>query len=361
MNNNNFCVILSGGRGRRLWPCSRHDFPKQFMDFFGTGRSQLQQTYDRFLKIIPKDNIFVSTNDVYASIVREQLPDMPEDNILNEPIYRNTAPSAAWACYRISHICPDANVIVTPSDQAVINEEGFFRNIQDGLNFVTANDGLLTLGVRPTRPEPGYGYIQMGEHTEYEGIYKVKSFTEKPEREFAQLFMASNEFYWNTGIFMSRVTFLRESLKKVLPVVFRTIDKDDINISISEEQEYVKENFPRFPNMSVDFGILEKSKDVYLMNCDFGWADLGTWHGIYEAMEKGEGDNVVLDSDVILENSSNNIIRVPKDKLAVINGLDGFIVAEHGNVLLICKKEDSSAMIRKYISEVEIKLGEEFT
>lgn len=352
----NFCVILAGGKGRRLWPCSREKMPKQFMDFFGTGRTQLQQTFDRFSKIIPPERIYVSTNQVYAHYVKEQLPELPVENILAEPIYRNTAPSVAWACYRIYHHDKDANIIVSPSDQAVFNEEAFHENVLNCFDFVKKNDCLLTMGVKPTRPEPGYGYIQLGEPTDLADLYKVKSFTEKPERDFARMFMESGEFYWNTGIFLTKVSYLLYCLRQILPLV---LNPEDV-FTMEDELAFVKENFSRYPNLSIDYGILEKSDNVYVFRCDFGWADLGTWHSIYEAMSKGDGDNVVLDSEVIFEDSRDNIVKLPHGRVAIINGLDGYIVAEEDNVLLICKKGDSSALVRKYGSEARMRYGDDF-
>lgn len=357
--NNYYCVILAGGKGRRLWPTSREQHPKQFIDFFGSGQTQLQQTYERFAKILPKENIFVNTNINYLNLVKEQLPQVADDHIMAEPIHRNTAPSAAWATHRIRHINPTASIIFSPSDQTVMNEEAFKQNVIEGLQFVEENDCLLTMGVKPTRPEPGYGYIQLSERAAND-VYKVQSFTEKPDREFAQVFMDSGEFYWNTGLFLANVHCFYESFSKLLPTVLRKLDTENPSFSIEDEDNYVKENFPSYPNMSIDHGILEKSENVYVMKCDFGWADLGTWHSIYEAMQKGDGDNVVIDSDVILDNSHGNVIKLPEGRMAVINGLDGYIVAEKDNVLLICKKEDSSALVKKFVNEVQMKKGEKF-
>ena len=354
-----YCVILAGGKGRRLWPCSREDHPKQFIDFFGTGKTQLQQTYERMARILPLDHIYVNTNNVYAHLVKEQLPDLSPENLLSEPIYRNTAPSIAWATFRVFQRDKGATLIVVPSDQDVHNEEKFIENIHEGIGFIGNNDGILALGVKPTRPEPGYGYIQLGEEVGKD-LYKAKSFTEKPEREFAKLFMESGEFYWNTGIYIARVNYLRSRLHEALPIVFRKIDNDDYVFNPEKETEFMAENFPSFPNLSIYRGLLENSKDVYLMKGDFGWADLGTWHSIYDAMQKSKTDNVVIDSDVILENSFGNVIKLPKGRMAVINGLEGCIVAEKDNVLLICKREDSSALIRKYVNEVKITKGDQF-
>lgn len=358
-NKNYYCVILAGGKGRRLWPCSRESKPKQFLDFFGTGKTQLQQTYERFLEIVPKENIYVSTYLNYRDLVREQLPELTDDQILAEPIYRNTAPSLSWANHRISLLNPNGCLIATPSDQIVFNEEAFKRNVLEGLKFVENNNRLLTMGVKPSRPEPGYGYIQLGDPAEH-NFYKVKSFTEKPEREFAKMFMESGEFYWNTGLFLGNVNYLRECFVKFMPPVLRNFDKrEDVN-SLDAERRYIMENFPSYPNLSMDEAILEKSENVYVMKCDFGWADLGTWHSIYEAMQKGSNDNVIVDSDVLMEDCHNTVVKMPKGKLAVLNGLDGFIVAESDNVLLVCKKEDSSALVRKYVNEIQMKKGDDF-
>ncbi len=355
-----FCVILAGGRGRRLWPASRNTYPKQFMDFFGTGRTMLQTTVDRFSKILPKENIYICTCKEYLSQVKENLPCLTDENILVEPIHRNTAPSVAWATMRILRREPMANIIISPSDQMVIDEERFFQSVRIGIGYVSENDVLLAMGVKPTRPEPGYGYIQLGDISCKPDVYRVKSFTEKPERDFAKMFMESGEFYWNTGIFISNARHLTKSFEDIFPVVLRNLKVESPDYTYEEELAYVGENYPRYPNLSLDYAILEQSRDVYVMKCDFGWADLGTWHAIYEAMSKVEDDNVVLDSQVEMEDCHNNIICLPKDRLGVISGLDGYIVVEHDNVLFICKKGDSSSLVRKYASEVQMKYGDDF-
>ena len=360
-NSNLFCVILAGGKGKRLWPSSRVENPKQFLDFFGAGRTQLQTTYDRFVKVLPKEHIYICTCKEYELKTREQLPELPVANILVEPVNRNTAPSVAWAGLRIRREHgPNANIIVTPSDQLVLNEELFHNNVLEGLQFVANHDILLTMGVIPTRPEPGYGYIQLGEQTELEDVYKVQSFTEKPEREFAKMFMESGEFYWNTGIYMANVRYLREAFLALFPELSHRLDDIRDDQSLEEELAFVNQYYPSYPNTSLDYAILERSKNVYVMKCDFGWADLGTWHGIYECMQKGREDNIVIDSEVLMDDCRNNIIKLPKGKLGVINGLDGFIVAEQDNVLMICKKGDSSSMVKKYANEVGIQYGEDY-
>ena len=359
-NSQNYCVILAGGRGRRLWPSSREACPKQFIDFFGTGRTQLQATYDRVIKLLPKENIYICTCKEYLDIARQQLPEVPERNVMVEPIHRNTAPSVAWAAMRIHKKNPEANVLVLPSDQMVLNESSFLRNVEIGFNYVSENDVLLVMGVKPTRPEPGYGYIQLGDLNCKPDVYAVKSFTEKPEREFATMFMQSGEFYWNTGIFQDNVRYLLQSFEGIFQEVLRTLRYKKIEYTYEEEMAFVIENYPRYPNISLDYAVLEQGKNVFVMKCDFGWADLGTWHAIYESMSKVEGDNVIIDSDVMMEDCNNNVIKLPKGKVGVFNGLEGYIVADQGNVLMICKKGDDSSLVRKYVNEVRLKYGDEF-
>lgn len=358
--NTNYCVILAGGNGKRLWPSSRMNRPKQFIDFFGMGRTLLQQTFDRFNRFIPTEHIYICTTREHLSLVNEQLPMIDNDHVLVEPVNRNTAPAVAWAGRRIHRESDDACIVVSPSDQLVMNEEAFRSNLLSGLDFASRNDIMLTLGIRPSRPEPGYGYIQIGEPTLAQGIHKVQSFTEKPEREFATIFMESGEFFWNTGMFISNVRHLRAWYLEVIPDMPYRLAKLMGNYSLEEEAAYVREHYPSYPNLSMDKAAFELSDNAYVMKCDFGWADIGTWHAIYEALRKTENDNVVLDSEVLLENCRNNIIRLPKGHIGVINGLEGYIVAEQGDVLLICPKEDSSALIRKYVNEVSINYGEQY-
>ena len=361
LSNSNYCIILAGGRGKRLWPSSRSERPKQFIDFFGTGRTQLQSTFDRIATILPKENIYVCTCQDFEHWVREQLPELDERHILSEPVNRNTAPAVARAGVTIHRECRDASILVVPSDQFIINEEAFRQNALDGLKFVSENNIMLTMGIKPTRPEPGYGYIQMGEPSLFTGIYKVQSFTEKPEREFATIFMDSGEFLWNTGMFLSNANHLRHFFIDVIKdMPYRMASLLDME-SEEERMQYINDHYPAYPNLSMDKAALEMYENVYVMQCDFGWADLGTWHAIYECMQKREDDNVVIDSEVMMDDCKGNIIKLPKGHVGVINGLEGYIVAEEGDVLLICKKSDSSSLIRKYVNEVGIRYGEEYT
>ncbi len=359
-NDSNYCIVLAGGKGKRLWPASRENRPKQFLDFFSTGRSLLQATFDRMVSVIPAKNIIITTNIEYTGLVKEQLPEIYETNILSEPVSRNTAPSVAWALHRILHQNERARVVIVPSDQMITDENAFRHDVTCGLDWVTANGNILAMGVKPSRPEPGYGYIQKDGVKLTDCIYSVKSFTEKPEREFAKMFMNSGEFLWNTGMFIARGEHLWNCLCDIFPPVLRALDNGDKGYSIAREESCIEERYSVYPNLSIDYAILEKTKGVSLMQCSFGWADLGTWHSMYETMSRGEGDNVVLSNKVLLDKCHGNIIKMPDDHIAILNGLNGYIVAEKGNVLLVCKKEDSSALIRKYVNEVQIKEGEKF-
>lgn len=356
--NNCYCVIMGGGVGSRFWPCSRTNLPKQFLDFFGTGRSLLQQTFDRFNKIIPTDNIFIVTNVLYADLVKQQLPQMDESRILLEPARRNTAPCILWASYHIKAINPKANIVVAPSDHLILKEDEFTQAVQRGLEFVSEEDKLLTLGITPNRPETGYGYIQIAEKVG-DNFYKVKTFTEKPELELAKLFISTGEFYWNSGIFMWNVNSIIKAGEKYLPeVVIKLTSKLDA-FNTPDEQAYINDVFPTCPNVSIDFGLMEKAENVYISLGDFGWSDLGTWSSLYDLSSKDENQNVTLKCKSMIYNGNNNIIALPEGKLAVIDGLDGYLIAENENVLLICKKDEEHA-IRKYVNDTQLKFGDDF-
>lgn len=355
-----YCVILAGGIGSRLWPVSRHNKPKQFLDLFGTGRTLLQQTFDRFAKIIPTSNIYVSTNVDYKDMVLEQLPELPGNQILTEPIRRNTLPSVAWATAYIAHLDAEASIVVTPADQLILKEEVFLQDVLNGLNFVSHQDMLLTMGVKPTRPDTGYGYIQAGEPMDDPQFCRVKSFTEKPELEFARMFMESGEFYWNTGLFLWNVKTMLHSIHDVAPEYIQDLiactpdSKKDLS-------ECIPEHFSALPNLSLDYGILERSENVCLQICGFGWADLGNWNSLHDDAQCCKPqENVLMDSKALLYNSTGNIVCLPKERVAVIDGMNNFVIAEEGNVLMICPRKDAAAL-RRMMTDAQMKLGEEFS
>lgn len=357
-NKDKFCVIMGGGIGSRFWPFSRKTLPKQFLDFFGTGRSLLQQTFDRFKKVIPMRNILVVTNDAYADLVKEQLPELCDDQILLEPMRRNTAPCIAWASYHIRALNPNASVVVAPSDHLILKENEFLEAIERGLAFVAQSDRLLTLGIKPNRPETGYGYIQIDEPAG-ENFYKVKTFTEKPELELAKVFVESGEFYWNSGLFLWNVNSIIKAGERLLPELAAKMVRGKNVYGTPQEKRFIDEIFPACPNVSIDIGIMEKADNVYVSLGDFGWSDMGTWGSLYELAPKDHAQNVTLKCRSLIYNSRDNIVVLPENKLAVIDGLEGYLVAESDNVLLICKKDEEQA-IRNYVNDTQIKLGEEF-
>lgn len=357
-NTDNFCIIMGGGIGSRFWPFSRRTLPKQFLDFFGTGRSLLQQTFDRFTKIVPTENILIVTNDIYAELVKEQLPNLKPEQILLEPTRRNTAPCIAWASYHIRALNPNANIVVAPSDHLILKENEFLTTIEKGFTFVSQSEKLLTLGIKPNRPETGYGYIQIAEQIDT-NFYKVKTFTEKPELELAKVFIESGEFYWNSGLFMWNVNAIIKAVNTLLPELAAKLSLGEKAYGTNAEKAFIDENFPACPNVSIDFGLMEKADNVYVSLGDFGWSDLGTWSSLYELSPKDQNENVTLQCKSLLYNSTNNIVAIPQDKLAVIDGLEGYLIAESNNVLLICKKDEEHA-IRKYVNDVQMKLGEDY-
>ena len=344
-NNNNYCVIMAGGIGTRFWPYSRKSKPKQFLDFFGTGQTLLQLTFERYSQIIPAENIFIITNTQYEELVKEQLPTLKESQILLEPSRRNTAPCIAMASMRIHEINPNANIVVAPADHLILKEAEFIEAINKGLEFVSQSPQLLTLGIKPSRPETGYGYIQVDEKKEGE-FYKVKTFIEKPQLEFAQVFIESDEFYWNSGIFLWNVNTILKAFQTLMPEVCPKIANG-------------LEDFASCPNISIDYAIMEKAENVYVQLCNFGWADLGTWGSLHEASPKDPRKNVIINGNTMLYDCENNIVAIPKGKLAVLQGLEDYLVADTDNVLLICRKDDEST-IRRYVNDVQIKLGDEF-
>ena len=344
-NRDNYCVIMAGGIGSRFWTYSRKDKPKQFLDFFGMGRTLLQQTFDRYSKIVPEENIFVATNSQYEELVKEQLPQLNQNQILPEPARRNTAPCVAWASAHIQKMNPNANIIVAPADHLILKEDEFIEAITKGLEFVNESPQLLTLGIKPNRPETGYGYIQIADEKQGD-FYKVKTFIEKPQVEFAQVFVESDEFYWNSGIFLWHASTILEAFRIHMPELYEKIINND-------------DNFESWPNISIDYAIMEKAENVYVQLCNFGWADLGTWGSLHEASPKDQHKNVIINGKTLLYDCNNNIIAMPNGKLAVLQGLENYLIADTKNVLLICRKDDENT-IRRYVNDVQIKLGEEF-
>lgn len=349
---------MSGGIGSRFWPISRTTKPKQFLDFFGTGHSLLQMTFNRFNEIIPTENIFIVTNENYFDLVKRQLPMLKDEQILLEPQRRNTAPCIAWASYHIREINPNANIVVSPSDHLIINEEEFRQTIRKALSFVDIHSVLLTLGITPNRPETGYGYIQT-DTEQMDGFVKVKTFTEKPNAELAKVFVESGEFLWNSGIFIWNVNSIIDAFNTHLPEITSKFEGSKGILNTPAEAEFIQTNFPACPNISIDFGIMEKASNVFVLAANFGWSDMGTWGALYELSEKDEHNNVNLKSHTLSYESKNNIISLSTEHLVVLQGMEDYIIAEDNNVLLICKKEEEQR-IRQFVTDAKVNFGDKY-
>jgi len=360
--NNTYCVIMAGGIGSRVWPLSKTNMPKQFLDILGTGRTFIQQTYDRFKRICPDENFYVVTSSDYRDLVMQQLPELRSDQVLLEPLRRNTAPCIAYASYKILTINPDANIIVAPSDHHIQDEDKFLEQVNKGLKFVTEKDALLTLGIPPSRPETGYGYIQIESKVaeeDTETLYKVKTFTEKPNLELAKIFLESGEFFWNSGIFIWSLSSILKAFDTHLSTVSELFKKGYKLYGTADEVPFLNKTYSECQNISIDYGIMEKASNVYVLCSDFGWSDLGTWGSLYESSNKDDHENVVSGQNVMLYNSTNCIVNMPNNKLVVLHGLDGYIVVESEGTLLVCKKEDEQ-QIRQFVNDVRMNKGEEF-
>lgn len=376
----NFCVIMAGGVGSRFWPESRNSRPKQFLDFFGTGQSLIQMTVNRFRELVPVENILIVTNVLYRDTILEQLPELKPEQILCEPARRNTAPCVAYAVSHISGImgrrvgvksiadvdwndpASHANIIVAPSDHLILREDKFIETLKVGLAHVAEHDSLLTLGMRPTRPETGYGYIQLDniEEKRENAVLPVKTFTEKPNAELAKVFFESGEFLWNSGIFLWNIRAIRKAFRAHQPSIADVFKRGDELMSTPEEEAFIQEMFPTCPNISLDYGIMEKASDVRVIYADFGWSDLGTWGSLYDLGAKDEHRNVSLRGNTMFYESNGNVVTLPDGNLAVIEGLQDMIVAQNDNVLLICRKQNEQS-IRQIVADVDNKFGNQYT
>ncbi|MCB2207379.1 MAG: mannose-1-phosphate guanylyltransferase [Bacteroidetes bacterium] len=359
---NNYCVIMAGGVGTRFWPMSRTSRPKQFIDVLDVGKTLIQLTFERFRKICPPENVYVVTNAIYKDLVLEQLPELSENQVLCEPSMRNTAPCVAYANYKINEINPEALIVVAPSDHIILNEDAFVSDINSALKAASQNDCLLTLGIKPSRPDTGYGYIQYLEKSisaEIPEIKKVKTFTEKPNLEIAKSFLASGDFLWNSGIFIWSLKSIMSAFKRYLNDVDSLFAEGVGIYNTPDEADFIGKTYAVCKNISIDYGIMEKAENVYVLAVDFGWSDLGTWGSLYEIRSKDAHENAVMGNNVMFYNSENCIVNVPKDKLVVLQGLKNYIVVEDNNTLLVCRKEDEQH-IRQIVSDVKLEKGEKF-
>ena len=355
MNKNNYAVIMAGGIGSRFWPMSKASLPKQFLDILGTGETLIQQTFRRLQKICPAENILIVTNKNYKNLCLEQLADVVEENILCEPAMRNTAACVAYAAFKIQSENPDANMIIAASDHIITKEDEFVRVMNDCLEVSATNDVLLTIGITPSRPDTGYGYIQFTDQglAKNKKVKKVKTFTEKPNQELALNFIDSGDFLWNSGMFVWSAKSITLAYRKHLHDMYAVFEEGKSFYNTEEEEEYIDRVFPGCKNISIDYGVMEKSDKVYVYPADFGWSDLGTWGSLYTHLELDEHQNAIQGNKVMLYNSSDNIVNVPKDKLVVLQGLSGYIVVESEGTLLVCKKEDEQ-QIKQFVADVKL-------
>lgn len=337
---NNHLVIMAGGIGSRFWPMSTPECPKQFIDVLGCGRTLLQLTVDRFKGLCPQENIWVVTSDKYADLVHEQLPDVPESNILREPCRRNTAPCIAYVSWRIKMMNPKANIVVTPSDHVVMNVAEFQRVIASCLSFTAESDAIVTLGMKPTRPETGYGYIQADlsiSSARNKEVYRVDSFREKPDLATAQKYIKRNNYFWNAGIFVWSVSTIVNAFRVYQPAISKIFEGMQNVYGTDKEQEAINREFPLCESISVDYAIMEKVEEIFVFPADFGWSDLGTWGALHERTMKDAYGNACIGNNITLYETHNCMIHTTQEKKVVVQGLDGFIVAEKNDTLLICK------------------------
>ena len=359
MEHNNYCVIMAGGIGSRFWPQSRVNHPKQFVDFFGMGKSLLRQTYERFVHIVPPENIIVSTHLDYSQLVREQLPELSPEQILHEPAHRGTAPSMAFVAYHIRTLNPNANIVMAPSDQLILDEKALREDMHRALEYVSLHDSLVTVGIRPTHPETRYGYIQIG-GDEVNGFTRIKTFTEKPEYDFARVFVESGEFFWNTGLFVWNVNTIIDTMMKMLPEMNSRLDEIfRVEPNRDKRRTALYSCYESFPNISVDYAVIERASNVYMQTGSFGWADVGRWDDVYRYSSKDADGNVVQSGRAEFYNSHNNLVSAAEDKLVILQDLEGYLVNDTEDVLVICKKNEDDDF-KKFRNNVLLKHGEKY-
>ncbi len=338
--NNNYCIIMAGGIGSRFWPLSKDNYPKQFLDILGTGKSFIRSTYERFSPVIPDENFLVVTNKAYKQLVLEHLPMLKPDQVLCEPARRNTAPCIAYAAYHILSCCKEANIVVTPADHLVTNETEFQRIIRLGFDFLTKNpNALMTIGIKPSRPETGYGYIQVPKQDVLPEVVKVEMFKEKPNYKTAVKFVEDGNYFWNSGIFLWTLDGIMQAFKKYLPEMVEVFEKGKHLFGTSKEQDFISEHFVDCPNISIDYGVMEKSPNTYTIPADFGWSDIGTWGSLFTHAKKDNNGNALRGKVVSVDNK-NSIINIEEGFEAVVEGLEDYLVAYRDHSLLVCKLQD---------------------
>lgn len=357
-NKNYYAILMAGGVGSRFWPVSTEDFPKQFHDMLGTGDTLIQKTFNRLANVIPKENIFILTNERYNDLVFEQLPEVTQRQVVLEPAMRNTAPCILYAALKIQKENEDAVMIVAPSDHWIEDENAFTNNVQQAFNFCSKNDALMTLGIQPTFPNTGYGYIEFDKSSE-EKIKSVHQFREKPDYETAKSFIEQGNFLWNAGIFMWSVSSVVKAFKTNQPQLYALFQSGYESYNTDSEDDFIKENYPKADNVSVDYAIMEPSKNVYVIPATFDWNDLGTWGSLYDKLDKDNDGNAVVNAQTLTEDASGNMIRTKGNKVVVVDGLQDYIIVDKDDVLLIFPKTKEQD-IKKVLQKVKDKYGEQY-
>ena len=358
MNKNYYAILMAGGVGSRFWPVSTQKFPKQFHDMLGTGETLIQKTFSRLSHIIPKENIFILTNERYNDLVFEQLPDVTERQVVLEPAMRNTAPCILYAALKIQKENKDAVMIVAPSDHWIEDEVAFTNNVQQAFSFCSANDALMTLGIKPTFPNTGFGYIEF-DKLNASSIKSVSQFREKPDYDTAKEFIAKGNFLWNAGIFMWSANSVISAFKNNQPELYQLFEQGIDVYNTEFEDDFISENYGKAENISVDYAIMEKSNNVYVLPATFDWNDLGTWGSLYDKLNKDLDKNAVVNAKTLTKNASGNLIRTNKDKIVIIDGLNDYIIVDKNEVLLIFPKEKEQN-IKKVLQKVKDKFGESY-
>ena len=344
---NTYVAIMAGGIGSRFWPASRVHRPKQFLDILGTGQSLIQLTYERFLRVCPKENIFIVTNAQYRDLVLEQLPDLTPNQVLCEPSRNNTGPCVAYTAFKLHDLNPDANFIIAPSDHLVVKEHAFVTALETALAFTAANDALCTLGIQPTRPDTGYGYIQYAADPaapapaldEVGGVHKVIEFKEKPDAATARQYLDAGNYLWNAGIFVWRAAAVLDAFEQNANEIYEILRTGRGKYNTDAEQDYIDATYPTTPSISVDYAIMERARNIYTIPADIGWSDLGTWASLHEEMTGDDRHNTIQGGTVLTLDADNCLIRAPKDKLVIVKDLDNFIIVDEGDVLMIYPKD----------------------
>lgn len=343
MQNNTYVAIMAGGIGSRFWPASRTERPKQFLDILGVGKSLIRLTFERFLNLCPAENIFIVTNGMYKDLVKEHLPEITDNQILCEPSRNNTAPCVAYTSFKLHALNPEANFIVAPSDHVILKEQAFVDKLTEALNYSEKNDALVTLGITPTRPDTGYGYINFGEN-KGGNVHKVVEFKEKPDLDTAKLYYASGDYLWNAGIFIWKAKNILKSFKENAPEIHEILGKGAAHYNTATEQEFIDKAYPTTPSISVDYAIMENATNIFTLPADIGWSDLGTWGSLWAENDKDENGNVINGENVQTYDTKNSLIRMPEGKRLVVKGLEDYILVDEGDVLLIWPKGEEQGI-----------------